>query len=815
MEMETAPHPPDDDQEAGYLKAHYDVIICGTGLVESIVSCAASRCGLEVLHLDRNNYYGSNFATFNLKEFLSLTNDNTDQDQESVVVDDTHMMDGGEGKPHLGFTRVIPLRTRLSARTMTAPPTPDVLSLELGDGPRVNSASNLTLSVNETSSEGTAAAPEPPLSELETLLQTKYRRFSMDLNAKFLFAAGLSVDYFVKSGVANYLEFKSMDGITYVDKNEVFPVPSSKSDMFNSKFFNPAEKRIMTKFMLFVADYGRASAGTDLKTLNEKQLAQGRMLHRPQNKETTVHEYDVDSYLNRPFRDFMTHCKIPPRLQTIIVHALCFHIRSSAVVDPHHVDSGLDTQTALQLLSTHLTATGRYGDTALLWPIYGASEIPQAFCRMSAVWGAIFLLRTHVTDVRELDAPTLPWNNNTKRGGHGEDEEGNELDAEADPDAAVATARTEEEEESPAVDATVLPEESSRSDHKLLQVTISTGKRFTCNAFISSSDEFTHIRVGDASSTVGTNGCFEVVAGLINCVVICSLKDIDSLPLTKERSIEIFPPMVNGINNPHAMYFIQSDASCHVCPDGTALLHIVTQVDVGSSVPAPSSSSARARKVVVAGTASEQSSASSSAGGGNDVQSWEDFVFFKGQEFGDMMNRALDVLGSLHRVQFIAQKMFIRPLFGEGPSAGTLQPYQQPPLFANIAVTGDRYRHYQMSTDDVVQQASKVFARLLPGKEFMHQAELDPDFRSGMSGSGFSNPLENMDDEMEYLARTLNSTVTTSAETADAAQSSDPDAAGTNEGPASATAAPVENTIGDAVDAEVSTREPASTENEL
>jgi RAB protein geranylgeranyltransferase component A len=42
------------------LKKHYDIIILGTGLVESIIACAASKSGKSVLHLEKNDYYGNN-----------------------------------------------------------------------------------------------------------------------------------------------------------------------------------------------------------------------------------------------------------------------------------------------------------------------------------------------------------------------------------------------------------------------------------------------------------------------------------------------------------------------------------------------------------------------------------------------------------------------------------------------------------------------------------------------------------------------------------------------------------------------------------
>eukprot|EP00928_Gymnodinium_smaydae_P050351 TRINITY_DN3390_c0_g1_i2.p1 TRINITY_DN3390_c0_g1~~TRINITY_DN3390_c0_g1_i2.p1 ORF type:complete len:456 (+),score=113.39 TRINITY_DN3390_c0_g1_i2:78-1445(+) len=44
----------------------YDVIVCGTGLKECILSGLLSVSGKKVLHLDRNNYYGGECASLNI-----------------------------------------------------------------------------------------------------------------------------------------------------------------------------------------------------------------------------------------------------------------------------------------------------------------------------------------------------------------------------------------------------------------------------------------------------------------------------------------------------------------------------------------------------------------------------------------------------------------------------------------------------------------------------------------------------------------------------------------------------------------------------
>ncbi|CRK21957.1 hypothetical protein BN1708_003538 [Verticillium longisporum] len=46
----------------------WDVVICGTGLQQSLLALALSRSGKQILHLDPNEYYGGNEAALTLQE---------------------------------------------------------------------------------------------------------------------------------------------------------------------------------------------------------------------------------------------------------------------------------------------------------------------------------------------------------------------------------------------------------------------------------------------------------------------------------------------------------------------------------------------------------------------------------------------------------------------------------------------------------------------------------------------------------------------------------------------------------------------------
>lgn len=53
--------------------------------------------------------------------------------------------------------------------------------------------------------------------------------------------------------------------------------------------------------------------------------------------------------------------------------------------------------------TSYLHSLGRFGSTAFITPMYGVSELAQAFCRVSAVHGGIYMLRQNLTSVNFVE----------------------------------------------------------------------------------------------------------------------------------------------------------------------------------------------------------------------------------------------------------------------------------------------------------------------------------------------------------------------------------------------------------------------------
>jgi RAB protein geranylgeranyltransferase component A len=149
----------------------------------------------------------------------------------------------------------------------------------------------------------------------------------------------------------------------YVD-NQLQQVPCSKADVFKNKFISLIEKRQLMKFL------------TSITQPNEEELA------------------SLNQYTNMPFIDFLQARGLSHILQSFIIYTI-------ALVDENQStsDQKITTEIGLNLLKRFLASVGRYGNTPFLVSLYGTSELTQAFCRLSAVYGATYVLQLTAKEI--------------------------------------------------------------------------------------------------------------------------------------------------------------------------------------------------------------------------------------------------------------------------------------------------------------------------------------------------------------------------------------------------------------------------------
>lgn len=204
------------------LPSDFDIIVVGTGMVESIVAAAASRIGKRVLHIDSNHYYGGLWASFNLDSINKIGEDGHTQD---VVENNTeNELIYSVGNDHFNLL--------VHSQTWNIP------------------ESNPEKDVDE--SDTNSVQQEYEWTQ-EKLLKIS-RKFNIDLAPKLHFAKGDFVELLISSNIARYSEFRSVSRILTWLNGTLELVPCSRSDVFSSNRVSVIEKRMLMKLLTSCVD---------------------------------------------------------------------------------------------------------------------------------------------------------------------------------------------------------------------------------------------------------------------------------------------------------------------------------------------------------------------------------------------------------------------------------------------------------------------------------------------------------------------------------------------------------------------------------
>ena len=329
------------------LPARFDCVVVGTGLTESLLAGACARAGKSVLHLDSNAYYGSRNATFNLQQLCDW-------------------LEGG---------------AELDAAPFDAQPARGCTEEARGGGPRIA----VRCSAEAARRVSYVGALTPPA---ELLAQS--HRFNLDLVPQLLLAAGPMVEVLRSSGVANYIEFKPIAACLCgaAESAALQRVPCGKADIFQSKEIPLLQKRQLMKFMT--------------ACLALQQAVDPCVRLPPQARASPDAPPAALGEADGTFTEFAARAaKLSPDLTDLALYGI---LQLPRRVAPHR--PGPSAADGIRMVCRHMRSIGVYGPTAYLTCLYGSSELPQAFCRLCAVWGGTYMLQRRALEL-ELSADGL------------------------------------------------------------------------------------------------------------------------------------------------------------------------------------------------------------------------------------------------------------------------------------------------------------------------------------------------------------------------------------------------------------------------
>lgn len=171
-----------------------------------------------------------------------------------------------------------------------------------------------------------------------------------------MFSRGALVELLISSNISRYAEFRAVDHVMTLINDEIKIVPSSRSDVFNSKELNVIEKRMLMKLL------------TKCLELNEESD-------------------DWKSACSDSFKNFLKINNLSDNLIHYILYAIAMGNETTPFED------------GLKSTKHFLNCLGRYGNSPFLFPMYGCGEIPQCFCRLCAVFGGIYCLQYSVDNM--------------------------------------------------------------------------------------------------------------------------------------------------------------------------------------------------------------------------------------------------------------------------------------------------------------------------------------------------------------------------------------------------------------------------------
>ncbi|KAG5529591.1 hypothetical protein RHGRI_030097 [Rhododendron griersonianum] len=205
------------------------------------------------------------------------------------------------------------------------------------------------------------------------------RDYNVDMIPKFMMANGALVRVLIHTDVTKYLNFKAVDGSYVYNKGKVrrpliiciYKVPATDVEALKSTLMGLFEKRRARKFFIYVQDYEesdpKSHEGLDLNKVTARDVISKYGL-----EDDTVdfigHALALhkdDSYLDQPATDFVKRVKV--------MHLL------------------------------YAESLARFaGGSPYIYPLYGLGELPQAFARLSAVYGGTYMLSKPECKVKKV-----------------------------------------------------------------------------------------------------------------------------------------------------------------------------------------------------------------------------------------------------------------------------------------------------------------------------------------------------------------------------------------------------------------------------
>lgn len=195
------------------------------------------------------------------------------------------------------------------------------------------------------------------------------RDWNVDLIPKFLMANGRLVSLLLHTGVTRYLQFQSVGGSYVLSKNKIHKVPSNDKEALTSGLVGFFGKRKLASMLKWVINVKESDPSTWTSVYTPPlDVRRDNILH-------AFSSFDIDQ-----------------DVQNFVGHALCLYSNDSYKTKEPAIE-------VIKRMQLYHDSVSRFGNSPYLYPLYGLGDLPQAFARLSAVYGGTYMLDKPVEEI--------------------------------------------------------------------------------------------------------------------------------------------------------------------------------------------------------------------------------------------------------------------------------------------------------------------------------------------------------------------------------------------------------------------------------
>eukprot|EP00240_Pyramimonas_obovata_P001930 CAMPEP_0118921370 /NCGR_PEP_ID=MMETSP1169-20130426/683_1 /TAXON_ID=36882 /ORGANISM="Pyramimonas obovata, Strain CCMP722" /LENGTH=459 /DNA_ID=CAMNT_0006862083 /DNA_START=76 /DNA_END=1455 /DNA_ORIENTATION=+ len=198
------------------------------------------------------------------------------------------------------------------------------------------------------------------------------RDYNVDLIPKFIMAGGNLVQMLVHTKVYQYMEFKSVSGAYVFRRGAIAQVPTTPTEAMSSPLMGAIEKMRAVQFFAWINNYRENDPSTHSAGLVFKKKLDLKTMTTAQ---------------------FFKYWELEGDTIEFVGHACALYVDESFMTMPAY-----DLVRRVQLYKDSFAA---FPDmkSPFIYPMYGLGELPQAFARLAAVYGGLYMLRRPIDRV--------------------------------------------------------------------------------------------------------------------------------------------------------------------------------------------------------------------------------------------------------------------------------------------------------------------------------------------------------------------------------------------------------------------------------